>query len=202
MKIDECSLYYNEDDIVRLKVDEGKKWVDFFCFSESDYTFKYGYKGYNFSQLDSNIIYKKLDGASVFKQRDFIGLTRKFPFIKRKSAAWYNEAIQRNFSCEGLELNDDDVVILSDIDEIIDSSYAEYLLDLVKKHKIITVKIHFTMFYLNLWSTNWHEVWPGSPKDYAYRVFLIQGDYFKKMNISSNKLRDLGQQGKLFNSVY
>lgn len=199
MTVYECSPFYNEFDLLNLKVSECKDWVDVFSVSESDYTFKYKHKGYLLS--DEGILHQKVNGKKEFSE-EYFGLKRTYPFFGMKSSAWRNEGVQRNRACENLILKDDDVVILSDIDEIIDSRYFEELLDIVKKKKIITVKLHFTMFYMNLFSTNWHEVWPGSPEDYSYRVFLISGDYFKKNKINSNVLRRLGEGGKLYNEVY
>lgn len=185
--------------LLDLKVKEGSTWIDEFNITESDLTFKYDYKGYNLDCSQVNHI--KIEG-----NRDFIktyyGFKRAAPFFGKKSGAWKNEAFQRNRACQINQIDDDDIIILSDIDEIIDSRYATDLIELVKKHKIITIKLRFTMFFMNLFSTNWHEVFTYTPRDYAYRVFLIEGGYFKKMRFTSNKLRRLGEGGKLSSTVF
>jgi hypothetical protein len=119
-----------------------------------------------------------------------------------KSGAWKNEAYQRNYSTIDLEPAADDIIILSDIDEIIDSRKADYLIGMVKKQKVISVKLEFTMFYMNLFSTNRHEIWSGSPKDYAYRTFLMTGDYFNIMRFTPDKMRHLGESNKFANSIF
>lgn len=74
-------------------------------------------------------------------------------------------------------LSDDDIVILSDIDEIIDSRYLDEIIHEVRKRGIVTIKLCFTLFYLNLVSTNWG----GAP--ISYRLFIMT-KYFKKMSIT------------------
>ena len=96
-----------------------------------------------------------------------------------------------------LAIEDDDVVILSDVDEIIDRHEVPYLIELVKKQGIITVGLRCTCFYLNLFTKNW----PG-PERYSYRVFLMTGKHFKSLSISSDVLRKKGESGRLINEVY
>lgn len=76
------------------------------------------------------------------------------------------------------------------------------IIDEAKRRGILTLKLHFTLFYLNLFSTNWHELWANSPSDYSYRVFIMKGSYFNSMKLTSNKLRRKGEAGKLTKSVY
>lgn len=201
MRIIECCPYYNEQQMLELKVDEGSSWIDEFRIAEASHTFKFKEKGFNLQTNSHKVTHLKLDGNQHFV-KDFIGLKRSFPFIGKKSGAWRNEGVQRNYATEGMEPAADDIVILSDIDEIIDARHADYLVELVKKHKIITVKLHFTMFYMNLFSTNWHEVWPGSPPDYAYRTYLMTGDYFNNLKWSSDTLRHMGESSKFVNSIH
>ena len=82
------------------------------------------------------------------------------PFIQNRlkliPMSWHNEAVQRNCACNYKNLvGDEDIVILSDVDEIIDSRFSDQIVNEVKKRGIITVRLHFTLFYLNLFSKNW-----------------------------------------------
>lgn len=54
-----------------------------------------------------------------------------------------------------LSANDEDIVILSDVDEMILNEYFEEIIEIAKQKEIMTIKLHFTLFYFNLYSTNW-----------------------------------------------
>lgn len=201
MKIIECCPFYNEHILLELKLEESSSWLNELHVSESDYTFKYDRKGYLLDNKCNRIVHKKINGERDFSKY-YYGLKRSFPFFGRKSSAWKNEAFQRNYACSNLFVEDDDIVIFSDIDEIIDTRQISKLIDQVYQHEIITIPLVFSMFYMNLISTNWHEVWPGSPPDYKYRVFMMTGKYFKDLKVSSNELRRLGEGNKLTDSIY
>jgi len=197
MRIIECSPFFNENLLAKIKIEEGTNWIDEIHIAESDKTFRYGSKPFTFAHLDEPIVrYHRIEGASAFIKPKW-GLSRKPWFIKYKSSPWQNEAIQRNFACNQLEYSDSDIIILSDIDEIIDSRYADRIVHEAKKHGIVTVKLHFSFFFFNLFSRNW----PGAP-DYSYRVFIMTGKHFRNMVVTSDQLRKAGEAGKLINEVY
>lgn len=197
MKIIECSPFFKENLVAGIKIEEGKKWIDQLHITECNKTFTYNDKPYTFAfEHDTLVNYHKIDGNAVFK-RSHYGLSRKPYFIKYKTYPWQNDGIQRNISCSWHEYDDSDIIILSDIDEIIDSRYADRIVFEVKKRGIITVKIYFTLFYLNLFSRKW----TGAP-DYSYRIFIMTGKYFREMSMTSDQLRKAGEQGKLMNEVH
>ena len=106
-----------------------------------------------------------------------------------------NETMQRNYVHEVLSPEANDIVILADIDEIVDHTLAQELIDLARKHGVVSVELHHTMFYLNLFSQNWHELWDGAPENYAYRLFVMTGEHFNTMKYTSNSLRRDGEWG-------
>ncbi|MDE1280441.1 hypothetical protein, partial [Vibrio aestuarianus] len=168
---------------------------------ECDYTFTKKHKGFLLDQdikENRTVNYVPISGKYAFKKSG-LGLIRRFPFIGHKNRAWYNEGYQRNYSAEirMLDICDEDILIFSDIDEIIDSRYKDEIIDMVKKNGIITVKLHFSMFYLNLFSVNW-----GGPKDYSYRLFIMTGKHYKSLNMSIDELRKMGERGLLQGKVY
>jgi hypothetical protein len=93
--------------------------------------------------------------------------------------------------------NDDDIVVLSDIDEIIDPRYWEEIEFAARKHGIVTLGLHLTFYFFNLYSSDW----PGPP-DYTYRVYVMTGKYFNQMRTTSDQLRKLGEAGRLQASVH
>lgn len=195
MRVIETSPFNNENLLASLKYEENFSWIDEFNIVEFDKTFSYLDKPYNFSLKNDKFIHHKLPGNIYFKQPGY-GLSRKFPFIKYKNRKWINEAIHRNFTSSILEFNEDDILILSDVDEIIDSNYYNELIKEVKKRGIITIKMHYTIYFFNLFSSN-----KGAP-DWSYRVFLMTGKYFNNMNFTHDELRKKGERGNLVNDIY
>lgn len=59
--------------------------------------------------------------------------------------AWYNDGLSRNYSLLNSNYQDDDILILSDVDEIIDSRYADQIISAVQKYDVVTIGIHFTL---------------------------------------------------------
>jgi len=201
MKIIEFSPFYNEQDIFSVKKSESLKWVDRLVITESTKNFKYKDKSLCFSDSEcENIEYLVIDGKSDFIDC-YWGVTKKWPFFRIKSGAWRNEKYQRDYPANNIEIDDSDILIFSDVDEIIDSQYADEIVEMTKKYGIVTVKLKFMMFYANLESYNWHEVWPGSPQHYAYRVFFMTGKKYKKYKGQINNIRRLGESGKLYSDV-
>lgn len=197
MKIIECSPFFNENTVARIKIEEGVHWIDELHIAEADKTFRYQEKPYTFAHAGQPLVhYHQLEGRTSFKKSRW-GMTRELWFFRYKSFPWHNEMIQRNFACSQLDYEDSDIIILSDIDEIIDSRHADRLVHEVQKHGILTVKFHFSFFFFNLFSRNW----PGPP-DYSYRTFLMTGAYFRKLKMTSDQLRKAGEHGDLLTKVH
>jgi hypothetical protein len=210
MKIKLFVPYFNEQMLARINILSAIKWVDEIHLTESNFTFQGKPKEYNFDlnsyaneQLLSKINYHSIDFANhfLFKRKIFPHfLVKNKPKWHLKvffNTSWFNEGIQRNFSCNKSLINDEDIIILSDVDEIIDPRQMELILSEVKKHKIVTIRLHFSLFYFNLFSSSW-----GGPSDYSYRVFIMTGDEFKKLNYDYDTLRKKGERNQLGNSIY
>lgn len=210
LKIYQMCPFYNENLVANINIVESSKYVEKFYITESNRNFHYVEKPYNFEKMfefDDNILsYEKINCDKNYASSDFIGKLKlvKYRFSKDKykkkllaSPTWFNEAVQRNSSCSWIHPNDEDIIILADIDEIIDSRYIDEIVEEVKKREIVTFKIHFTLFYLNLFSKNW-----GGPSGYSYRIFVMTGKFFNQMKYTSDELRKLGEKGALANDVY
>lgn len=202
MAIYEFCMFHNEHEALAIKRAESGRWVDELHLVESTRTFKGGPRSPALPDGDTFLRPHLFDGEARFYPAVRWGPSRRFPFFRRKSMARRNETIQRNFVHEALAgVADDDIVILSDIDEIIDPRHADEIVDAARKHGLVSVRLHHTLFYLNLYSTNWHEVWPGSPRDYAYRVFVMTGARFRALGEGSDRLRRRGEWGQLEGEV-
>ena len=198
MSVYEISNFLNEQLILDIKAENNKNIVKEFHVVESNSTYKSNKKLYNLKKNFSHIIHHKLDGIKLFK-KPFPRLKKKFPYLDFTKYAWLNEKIQRDFLIESLKskLNDDDIIIASDIDEIIDFSFFSEIEDLVKKKQIITIKFYQTLYYFNLFEFNNNS----GPNDWSYRTFVMTGKYFKQIK-SIEKLRTMGASNQLINKIY
>lgn len=213
MKIYDFSPYNNENIICEIKSFENKKWMDQTHIFEFDRTFQNVEKLYNFNlNIDNKLINHKIPASQLFVDDTLKAkIKRKLKSISGTGIvefgdgyvvgnAWLNEAIQRNYSqkiIENMIIDDDDILIFSDVDEIIDSDYSEEIIKEVYKHGLITIKLSLTTYYFNLKLNN-----IGGPADYSYRVFIMTGRRYKSLNITIDMIRKAGERGKLVGLVY
>ena len=208
MKIREFCMFHNEFAALDIKLAEARSWVDEVHMCESSRTFQNAPRtpvlvpGNSLLPDDPRLHCHLFDGAARFHPAYKWGPSRYFPFFRKKKMARHNETMQRNHVHQVFaDTADDDIIILSDSDEILDSHRADELVDAARKHGLVSVRLHHTLFYLNLYSLNWHEVWPGSPADYAYRVFIMTGARFRTLREGSDRLRRRGEWGRLAGEI-
>ena len=121
MAIYDCFQYFNEDHIVDLRLNVLDKFVDYFVISESTKTHqgkdkKINFKIENFPKFKNKIIFLKAN----YKD--------KIDFKNHKGGESIVEQHQRNCLIEGLkDAKPDDLIILSDSDEIPDLEKLKYM---------------------------------------------------------------------------
>lgn len=191
-------MFHNEHAALDIKLREARGWVDELHLCEANRTFQGDLRKPVLPASDDFLKCHLFDAEARFHPPLKWGPSRHWPFFRRKKMARKNETMQRNAVHQLLgEAGDDDIIVLSDIDEILDARHAGEVIDAARKHGIVSVRLHHTLYYLNLYSTNWHEVWPGSPPDYAYRLFAMTGARFRKLAEGSDRLRRRGEWGRL-----
>jgi beta-1,4-mannosyl-glycoprotein beta-1,4-N-acetylglucosaminyltransferase len=109
-------MFYNEFDLLELRLRELYDYVDIFVIVESDLSHTNNPKPYRFEQS---------------KER-YNAWADKIRYIKHVSQSdpnpWTNETAQRSAISEGIQdANDNDIIIVSDLDEIIRSSVIKEL---------------------------------------------------------------------------
>lgn len=205
-----CCPFYNENLVANVNISEASKWVDEIHITECNKSFKYGDHEYCFHLNEPNekVYYHQLDGNKYYlkprmRKNKFIPPHILLKPVSRwmkhfcYGTAWYNEGASRNHSLWNANYSDDDILILSDVDEIIDSRCADEIISEVKKHGIITVKIYFTQYYFNLFCRQW-----SGPDGYSYRIFAVRGDVMRKQYYNdSDFLRKQGESSKLLDSI-
>lgn len=208
MKIKLFVPYFNEQMVAGINILSSVKWVDEFHLTEVNYTHQGKLKDYNFDYDMYSKHVDKLNYHAIDVRNDFLFNRKYIPHFGGQNrpewhpkiffnTSWFNEGVQRNQSCNQSLIEDDDIIILSDIDEIIDPRKADMIIAAVEKHKIVTVRLNFSLLYFNLFSKNW-----SGPSDYSYRIFIMKGSEFRKRNFDYDTLRKLGERSQLLNEVY
>ncbi|MEI8305719.1 MAG: hypothetical protein WCF99_01520 [Chloroflexales bacterium] len=136
MRIYECSMFFNEDIVSNIKISENSRWITETHITEANRTFKNNRKPYNFSRLTNSCVkYHRFNAEKIFRS-GFWDYDIGPWWVNRRNCHWFNEAMVRNASVQFVEVKDEDVIIISDIDEIIDSRYSDEIIWAVQKHEI------------------------------------------------------------------
>jgi len=152
MAIYDCFQYFNEDHILDLRLNILDKKVDYFVISESTKTHQGNTKKLNFNLNN----FTKFKHKIKYVVADF---EKKIDFDEHKGGESVVEQHQRNTLSEGLITADDnDLIILSDSDEIPDLSKLNQI---KTKTKFTAFSQKMFMYKLNLQNLN-ESNWIGS----------------------------------------
>ena len=152
MAIYDCFQYFNEDHMVDLRINILNKDVDYFVISESTKTNQGDDKKLNF-KIEN---FKKYKNKIIYKVADFKEEKKK---INHKGGESHVEQHQRNNILSGLnKANDNDLIILSDSDEIPD---LKKINQIKSKTKFTAFSQSMFMYKLNLKNMN-ESGWIGS----------------------------------------
>lgn len=139
MKTFDCFTFFNEQDILQIRLEEMGDLVDQFIIVESSKTFTGKNKPFYLDHVPS----------WINRWKDKI-LNVRIDFPNNEMSSWEREHYQRNQILRGLEtlgVAEDDRVIISDADEIIKSSFL-----LKNITPIDPVKLDVTQYF---WNFNW-----------------------------------------------
>jgi beta-1,4-mannosyl-glycoprotein beta-1,4-N-acetylglucosaminyltransferase len=152
MAIYDCFQYFNEDHILDLRFNILNEKVDYFIISESTKTHQGKDKKLNFDIKNFNKFKHKIKYIIADYEK-------KISFEDHSGGESLIEQHQRNSLSSGLEsANDNDLIILSDSDEIPDLTKLNQI---KKKSKFIAFSQMMFMYKLNLQNLN-ESNWIGS----------------------------------------
>ena len=135
MAIYDCFQYFNEDHMIDLRFNILNEYVDFFVISESTKTHQGDNKNLNF-KIEN---FKKYKHKIIYTVADF---QNEKDFLNHKGGESLIEQHQRNNILNGLnKANDNDLIILSDSDEIPDLKKLVKLNPL-QIHRIFSKNVH------------------------------------------------------------
>jgi len=147
MKIYDCFLYNGEDKMLNFRLHELNDAVEKFIIVEANSTFKGDFKELkfnisNFKKFEHKIIYKPYTETST-------------------NDAWKNEKNQRCFLKQGFKnvmINSNDIIMLSDVDEIPDID----VLNKLKQENFKGAKSFYHNFYYYNYKCKKKKNWPGT----------------------------------------
>lgn len=208
VKVYDCFIFFNELDLLEIRLNILDKFVDYFVIVESNKTFSGKEKSFileenmnRFSSFKDKIIYKKIEDTP----EDFVNINscfdeNKYKFdspielsiIKsissyiestnywpRNEKQWGREIFQRECILRCLTgCNDKDVIMLSDLDEIPNLEGCDF--ENILLDLPITSKQHMFYYFLNY---KLDEVWIGTK--------ICRYEYLKKDFVNEvRRLRD------------
>ena len=204
MKIYDCFMYFDEEVVVNVRLHTLNEFVDYFVIVESRFThkgdpreLKFDHK--KFQKFRDKIIY--IIDEEVYPQTHEIKTedSENDRSIKLIFNAAYRENGQRNLIAKGLkEANDEDLILISDVDEIPKLSGLNFK---SIKEKIILFKqdMFYYKFNLQLPDLIWTGTkackkknlispqWLRNIKDRKYSFFRID-TFFSKTKFTSIKI--------------
>ena len=150
MKIYDCVQFFNEEHILELRINILNKFVDFFVITESTTDHQGKPKKLNFDLSK----FKKYENKIIYVIVDDTSEAIKKPHIGGESLV---EQHQRNSIMKGLKnCLDDDLIILSDVDEIPDLTKLNQF-NKRNKYAVFSQKAFaYKLNLLNNAENNWH----------------------------------------------
>jgi beta-1,4-mannosyl-glycoprotein beta-1,4-N-acetylglucosaminyltransferase len=150
-KVYDCFLLFNELKMLNLRLNELNDVVDFFVIVESNSSFVGNSKAYFFEE---NInLFEKFKHKIIYLKWDLVP----------SSDPWQNEVNQRNFFSiffkNNQNINDNDIIMLSDVDEIPDTKIITQIKENAPPTSILT--FNQNLYYYNHW-TRANRKWPGT----------------------------------------
>jgi beta-1,4-mannosyl-glycoprotein beta-1,4-N-acetylglucosaminyltransferase len=209
MKIIDCFIFYNELDLLSYRLNILNDYVDYFIIVESTHTFTGMQKQLFYNE--NKELFKEFSGKIIHVIVEDVPF--KFPNINiHFSQQWINEYHQRNCMKRGIDmiidkLNDDDIILSSDLDEIPNPAilmefknnmYNLYISkeptinyskenicdpknSVLKFDKSELYQLELDMYYCNL----------RSRRNYWHGLKLLTYYAYKKLNLSFQKMRDM-----------
>ena len=124
----DCFTFFNEVELLKLRLKELDDVVDHFVLVESPTSFTgkpkplyYQENAHLFQKFHSKIIHIVIDSFPELNGEEEIKLLTRFPHLKEDAEKkhWFREGYSRDSILRGLSgCNDSDVIIISDLDEI------------------------------------------------------------------------------------
>jgi beta-1,4-mannosyl-glycoprotein beta-1,4-N-acetylglucosaminyltransferase len=160
MKIFDCFMYFDEDLMLDLRLNILDQYVDYFvivesCFNHKGEKRKLNFNVNNYKKFENKIIYLIYDKIPKEIQSIKDHDTSHEKDAKYIFNAGYRENAQRNYIINGLsQANDDDIIMISDVDEIPKLDNLKFD-DIKEKLIFFNQDMFYYKFNLKLPNLNW-----------------------------------------------
>lgn len=189
-KIYDCFLFYNELELLELRLNELYDHVDFFVLIESRETFRGNLKNYYFEE-NKHRFEKFLDKIIHVVVEDRI----------QTNNAWVRDSYQRNQIMRGLvNCQPNDLIIISDADEIIRPSSIPALREKLdnlpanEPYRVIGCNQHMYRYFINRFD-NRDFPWPGTIGLYFKELVKYSPDFCRMQLCQSRRIPMLDNAG-------
>jgi beta-1,4-mannosyl-glycoprotein beta-1,4-N-acetylglucosaminyltransferase len=162
MKIYDCFTFFNELDLLEMRLNILNNYVDYFVLVEATKTF---------SGKPKELYYlKNKEKFNKFSHKIIHITVDDMPEIKDNNR-WELESFQRNAIIRGLtNCQSDDVILISDIDEIPDPEKFELMKDILLKRNTYHPPNFLKKFFKNCFFTSKNKFLKKSRK-YHFLIF-------------------------------
>ena len=148
IKIIDAFIFYNELDLLNYRLNILNNVVDYFIIVEANQTFTGNEKNLIFNENKN--LYTNLKDKII---HIIVDLPYKYPNINiNNNEQWHNEKYQKNsinFGLDKINLNDKDIIIISDLDEIPDPNTLYIIKNNNLKDYIYSLEMDFYYYNLN-----------------------------------------------------
>lgn len=176
MKIVDCFMFYNELDILKIRLTELYDVVDYFVLVEATGTHS-KCKAKPLYYSENKAMFEKYSDKIIHIVTDY---NENFSFakhIRSPNDHWFRENYQRECISEGLKklsLSDDDIVIISDADEIPNRN----VIQAIRSQQLVLAEavysLEMTLYYYNIELT--------TPRKW-YHAKIVNYGVCKKFNL-------------------
>lgn len=223
MKIFDCFTFFNELDLLDLRLNYLNNDVDYFVLVESNKTH---------SGQDKPYYYEENKARFDKFNKKIIHIKKEFVLISDNPSFWVLENEQRNGIIDGLlNSNDDDIILISDIDEIPNKDifqryktkyYPEPISLIQKNHyyyfncksvkpddwygSVVVSKKRLNtpqeirdnrMVYNRMKNGGWHFSYLGGVKNIVHKIVsFAHGEFNKPQFVNIDKLEKAIEQGE------
>lgn len=168
MAVYDAFMFFNEFELLLVRLAEHDPFVDFFILVQADRTH---------SGLKKDFLFLKSDPrfAEYADKIIVVNVTLE----PNPKSAWDNESFQRQAVFTAVPFQPDDILFLSDVDEIISRDHWPYLLKRMEKELVIGVWLQMFYYFVNF-----------ELKDHPWAMAkMIKAKVFLESSVSGNELR-------------
>lgn len=187
MKIYDCFMFWNEIDLLYIRLDILYNYVYKFIICESKESHSKRITKDEYVFIKNKELYEKFMDKIIFIPIE------KLPFegdtAKNNNILWKNENWQRKYLFNGIKniknINNNDIIAISDLDEIYDPKILPYVFENISKKYVIGC-IHKLFYYYvnNLKKQNWKGTFFIENKN------IINPELLQDLRNSRNNLND------------